>query len=116
MKADYVLDPANETSTKVMEVTEATGVDVVLEISGNPEHPPGLRFTAGGKSIVAGHSSKPMELNLADDIIFKGAIVQGIKRTLDVQDLVPDERPCSKPISWIWARSSRRPQAMTDFK
>jgi threonine 3-dehydrogenase len=88
MKADYVLDPANEdVYKKVMQVTEGTGVDVVLEMSG---HPDAIRLgfkilRLGGRASLLGIPSKPMELNLADDIIFKGAIVQGINGRLMYQ-------------------------------
>jgi threonine 3-dehydrogenase len=81
MKADHVLDPAKDNVyEQVMAATGGTGVDVILEMSG---HPDAIRLgfkilRLGGRASLLGIPSRPMELNLADDIIFKGAIVQGI--------------------------------------
>ena len=63
-----------------MAATDGTGVDVILEMSG---HPDAIRLgfkilRLGGRASLLGIPSRPLELNLADDIIFKGAIVQGI--------------------------------------
>jgi len=56
------------------------GVDVVLEMSG---HPDALRqgfqmLRRGGRISLLGIPAKPLEIDLANDVIFKGAIVQGI--------------------------------------
>src|SRR5215469_8820064 len=81
MKADYVLNPAKDNVyEQVMDATGGTGVDVILEMSG---HPDAIRLgfkilRLGGRASLLGIPSKPMELNMADDIIFKGAMVQGI--------------------------------------
>src|SRR5258707_5895922 len=80
MKADFVLNPAkDDVYKKVMDSTGGIGVDVVLEMSG---HPDAIRlgfkiFRLGGRVSLLGFPSAPMELNLADDIILKGAILQG---------------------------------------
>jgi threonine 3-dehydrogenase len=85
MKADYVLNPAKDNVyEQVMETTGGIGVDVILEMSG---HPDAIRLgfkilRLGGRASLLGIPSKPMELNMADDIIFKGAIVQGINGRL----------------------------------
>ncbi len=85
MKADHVLNPAKDNVYEyVMNATEGTGVDVILEMSG---HPDAIRLgfkilRLGGRASLLGIPSKPMELNLADDIIFKGAVVQGINGRL----------------------------------
>lgn len=81
MGADLVVDP--EKSDAVEEVlahTSGAGADVVLEMSG---HPRGVRqafrmLRRGGRISMLGIPSKPMEIDLANDIIFKGALVQGI--------------------------------------
>jgi threonine 3-dehydrogenase len=61
-------------------VTGGAGPDVVLEMSGHPE---AIRngFAAlrnGGTVALLGLPSRPVELNLPNDIIFKGATVLGI--------------------------------------
>jgi threonine 3-dehydrogenase len=81
MKADYVLDPAKDDVKKiVLEHTNGTGVDVVAEMSGNGN---AIRMgfdilRLGGRVSLLGTPTKPVELNLADAIIFKGATVLGI--------------------------------------
>ncbi len=85
MKADYVLDPSTEDVMGiVMEATGGIGVDVVLEMSGKT---PGIRagfniLRLGGRVSLLGIPSKPVELDFADDLIFKGATVQGINGRL----------------------------------
>ena len=81
MGADVTLDPAVDNVTKpVLEATGGTGVDVLLEMSGHPE---AIRMgfsilRTGGRASLLGIPSRPFELDFARDIIFKGAIVQGI--------------------------------------
>jgi threonine 3-dehydrogenase len=88
MKADYALNPAQDNVyEKVLAATDDTGVDVVLEMSG---HPDAIRLgfkilRLGGRASLLGIPSRPMELNLADDIIFKGAKVEGINGRLMYQ-------------------------------
>ena len=85
MKADYVFNPAkDQVYEKVMEATDGTGVDVLLEMSG---HPDAIRLgfkilRLGGRASLLGIPSRPMELNLSEDIIFKGARVEGINGRL----------------------------------
>ena len=85
MKADYVLNPAKEDVKKIVfEATSGVGVDVVLEMSGKT---PGIRLgfdilRLGGRVSLLGIPSKPVELNFAEDLIFKGATVQGINGRL----------------------------------
>ncbi len=85
MKADYVLDPSTQDVKKiVMEATGGIGVDVVLEMSGKT---PGIRtgfdiLRLGGRVSLLGIPSKPVELDFANDLIFKGANVQGINGRL----------------------------------
>jgi len=81
MKADYVLDPATQDVRQmVREATAGTGVDVVLEMAG---HPDAIRtgfdiLRRGGRMSLLGIPSKPIQLDFADDIIFRGITVQGI--------------------------------------
>ncbi|HEV2987822.1 MAG TPA: L-threonine 3-dehydrogenase [Candidatus Angelobacter sp.] len=85
MKADFVLDPSTENVyEKVMTATDGIGVDVMLEMSGKSD---AIRLgfkilRLGGRVSLLGIPSKPVEFNLADDFIFKGAVVQGINGRL----------------------------------
>ncbi|MBV8205170.1 MAG: L-threonine 3-dehydrogenase [Acidobacteria bacterium] len=85
MKADFVLDPAQQdVFSIVMDHTGGAGVDVVAEMAGKTEAIRlGFRILRrGGRMSMLGIPSRPVELNLADDIIFKGAVVQGINGRL----------------------------------
>jgi threonine 3-dehydrogenase len=81
MKADLVLDPATEDVRKIVrDHTNGYGVDVLLEMAG---HRDAVRLgfdilRTGGRVSLLGIASRPMELDLARDIIFKGATVLGI--------------------------------------
>jgi threonine 3-dehydrogenase len=81
MGADLALDPAEDGVEKqILEATGGTGVDVLLEMSG---HPAAMKLgfallRTGGRASLLGIPSRPVELDFARDIIFKGATVQGI--------------------------------------
>lgn len=81
MGADLVLDPTKDNvDEQIHDLTGGTGVDVLLEMSG---HPAAIRqgfslLRTGGRASLLGIPSRPIELDLARDIIFKGATVQGI--------------------------------------
>jgi threonine 3-dehydrogenase len=81
MGADLVLDPAQDkVEEQIMEATGGTGVDVLLEMSGHPAATK-LGFALlrkGGRASLLGIPSQPFEMNIARDIIFKGAVVHGI--------------------------------------
>ena len=76
-----MIDPKKADPVEVvLAETQGAGADVVLEMSG---HPKAIRqafamLRRGGRISLLGIPSKPLELDLANDIIFKGAIVQGI--------------------------------------
>jgi threonine 3-dehydrogenase len=81
MGADLVIDPAEtDPVAAVLGETHGLGVDVVLEMSGNPQavRQAFQMLRRGGRVSLLGIPSKPLELDLATDIIFKGALVQGI--------------------------------------
>ena len=79
--ASLVVDPEKSDATaEVLAATNGVGADVVLEMSG---HPRAVRqafqmLRRGGRISLLGIPSKPLELDLANDVIFKGATVQGI--------------------------------------
>ncbi len=81
MGATLAIDPAaTDPAAAVLEATGGVGVDVVLEMSGNAK---AIRqafqmLRRGGRISLLGIPSKPLELDLANDVIFKGAVVQGI--------------------------------------
>ncbi len=81
MRADLVLDPTSQdVRTIVRDHTNGYGVDVLLEMAGQ-EDAVKLGFDilrSGGRASLLGIPSQPFELDLARDIIFKGATVLGI--------------------------------------
>ncbi len=85
MKADYVLDPTKDDVLGiVLDATNGIGVDVLLEMAGHPDaiHLGFDILRRGGRASLLGIPSKPVTMDLADQIIFKGAVVQGINGRL----------------------------------
>lgn len=81
MGADVVLNPAAEDAVaKILEATNGTGVDALLEMSGNPTAiQQGFKaLRAGGRASLLGIPTENVPLDLVNDVIFKGATVQGI--------------------------------------
>ena len=81
MGADYVVNPAAEDPVKrIRELTDGTGVDALLEMSGNPKAiQQGFKaLRAGGRASLLGIPTENVPLDLVEDVIFKGATVQGI--------------------------------------
>ncbi len=81
MGADFALNPAAEDVVKkILEATGGTGVDVLLEMSGHPAAiQQGFKaLRAGGRASLLGIPTEAVQLDLVQDVIFKGATVQGI--------------------------------------
>jgi len=81
MGADLVLNPAAENAVaKILAETGGTGVDALLEMSGNPMAiQQGFKaLRAGGRAALLGIPTESVPLDLVNDVIFKGATVQGI--------------------------------------
>src|SRR6202051_5380088 len=81
MGADGVINPAAEDSVaRIMNETDGTGVDVLLEMSGNPAAiQQGFKaLRPGGRASLLGIPTESVPLDLVNDVIFKGATVQGI--------------------------------------
>jgi len=81
MGADLVLNPVREDPVrKILDATGGTGVDVLLEMSGNPTAiQQGFKaLRAGGRASLLGIPTENVPLDLVQDVIFKGATVQGI--------------------------------------
>lgn len=78
--ADFAFDARDEWISGVHSLTEELGADVLLEMSGNA-HAIRQGFTAlagGGTAALLGIPGKPIEIDLSNEIIFKGATVHGI--------------------------------------
>jgi len=81
MGADVVMNPATEDAVKtILNETSGTGVDALLEMSGNPSAiQQGFEaLRAGGRASLLGIPTENVPLDLVNDVIFKGATVQGI--------------------------------------
>jgi threonine 3-dehydrogenase len=81
MGADVVLNPTQtDAVARIKAETGGTGVDVLLEMSGNPAAiQQGFRaLRAGGRASLLGIPTESVPLDLVNDVIFKGATVQGI--------------------------------------
>lgn len=81
MGANFVLNPLTEDPVKrILDATGETGVDVLLEMSGHPAAiQQGFKaLRAGGRASLLGIPTENVPLDLVQDVIFKGATVQGI--------------------------------------
>ena len=81
MGADEALDPAKGDVVKhILDATDGAGVDVMLEMSGHPDaiHKGFQMLRPGGRASLLGIPKDPVTLDLVNDVIFKGATVQGI--------------------------------------
>jgi len=80
MGADVVIDGHEDVVARLRELTGGVGVDVVLEMSGAEI---AIRqgfeaVTNGGRVSLLGIPERPITLDLASDVIFKGLRVYGI--------------------------------------
>lgn len=80
MGANAVYESVQAAETEILASTPGQGVDVGLEFSGNPDGIRGtLRLTRrGGRVSLLGIPGRPLELDLARDVIFKGLTLLGI--------------------------------------
>ncbi len=81
MGADVAINPASEDAVaRILDETRGTGVDVLLEMSGNPTaiQQGFAALRAGGRASLLGIPTENVQLDLVKDVIFKGATVQGI--------------------------------------
>jgi threonine 3-dehydrogenase len=78
--ADVVLDATGDVVETVRAMTGGVGVDVVLEMSGaEPAIRQGLQaVTNGGRVSLLGLPSRPVTLDLNNEVIFKGIRIYGI--------------------------------------
>jgi threonine 3-dehydrogenase len=70
----------SEAAAAVQRATAGYGVDVVLEMSGVPAaiHQAFALVRVGGRVQMLGIPAKPMEVNFASEVIFKGITVYGV--------------------------------------
>jgi threonine 3-dehydrogenase len=81
MGADVLCDPIHDNvEAMVKAATGGNGVDVLLEMSGHGAAiAQGFRILRmGGRASLLGIPSRPVEMDLANAVIFKGAEVHGI--------------------------------------
>lgn len=115
MGADVLVDAGSEpVAERIRSLTDGQGVDAVLEMSG---HPAGIRdalgaVRSGGWVGLLGLPGAPVELDLANSIIFKAVRVEGIfgrrmwqtweqmtvllKRGLDVSPIITHRLPLER--------------------
>ncbi|UAC49450.1 L-threonine 3-dehydrogenase [Bacillus aquiflavi] len=81
MGATTVVNSKNEHPLKIInQLTKGNGVDVVCEMSGHPiAIDQGLKMvTNGGRVTILSLPTRPVEIDITNDIVFKGVTVQGI--------------------------------------
>ncbi|OIK13212.1 L-threonine 3-dehydrogenase [Bacillus sp. MUM 13] len=81
MGADFTVNSGQEDPLQqAYNLTDGNGVDVVCEMSGHPAAiNQGFKMaTNGGRVSILSLPVKPVEINITDDIVFKGLTVQGI--------------------------------------
>ena len=73
-------DSKVDVKKEIMGATDGRGADVFLEMAGSPQAmKDGLAtLRAGGRASILGVFSKPFELDVTGDIVFKGARISGI--------------------------------------
>ena len=80
MGADETIDAGDDVVARLREATGGVGVDIVLEMSGAES---AIRqgfaaVTNGGRVSLLGLPSRPIMMDLSDEVIFKGIRVYGI--------------------------------------
>jgi threonine 3-dehydrogenase len=81
MGATRVYDPVKDKVVEeILRETQNEGVDIVLEMSGNPNalHQGFKVLTPGGRFTAFGIPAEPLTIDLSEEIIFKGVHVLGI--------------------------------------
>lgn len=79
--ADVIINPLeDDVVAAVKKATNGKGIDVVCEFSGNKSaiEQAFKYIKAGGKMSMLGLPSKNIEINLADDVVFKGITIYGV--------------------------------------
>ncbi|MBI4211464.1 MAG: L-threonine 3-dehydrogenase [Deltaproteobacteria bacterium] len=90
---DHVIDVRSvDPRKRIAEITDGLGVDVVLEMSGSPKaiHDGLAVVRSGGTFTFFGVPSKSMEIDVANEIIFKGITMHAIygRRMFETWDVM----------------------------
>lgn len=93
LNADAIINPLEEdVITRIMELTNHKGVDVICEMSGKVDAiKAGFKYLkAGGHYAMLGVPDKPLSIDVATDIVFKGITMVGIagRRMFETWDQV----------------------------
>jgi threonine 3-dehydrogenase len=81
IEPDLILNPTEvDVVEEISNATDGIGIDVLLEMSGNPSalHEGFAVLRSGGYAALLGLPSNPVEMALNEEIIFKGATVYGV--------------------------------------
>jgi threonine 3-dehydrogenase len=123
--ADELLDGADpDLVAKIVKLSGGYGADRTLEMSGNNKAiTNGLRcLKKGGTFAAFGLPSRPIELDLANDVIFKGRTILGIVGRLmfetwrQMQELLDSGRLNPRPIITHTFKLAEFEKAITTFK
>lgn len=78
--ADYTINPTRDDTDLITRVTDGEGVDVALEMSGNPAaiHKCFLYVKNGGRVTLFGIPEAQVSFDMTNEIIFKGIRVYGV--------------------------------------
>jgi len=78
--ADYTVNPTRDDTDLITRVTDGEGVDVALEMSGNPAaiHKCFLYVKNGGRVTLFGIPEAQVSFDMTNEIIFKGIRVYGV--------------------------------------
>ncbi|WP_026692405.1 L-threonine 3-dehydrogenase [Peribacillus kribbensis] len=107
MGADHLINSSKEDPLEVVDkLTGGNGVDVVCEMSGHPiAMNQGFKMvTNGGRVSILSLPVKPVEIDITNDVVFKGITVQGITGRLmfktwqQVSNLLASGRVDVKPM------------------
>lgn len=79
-----ITDPDTDVVATILDATDDVGVDAVLEMTGNQQAiDEGLKvLRKGGRFSAFGIPSEPLQMDLANGIVFKGARILGINGRL----------------------------------
>lgn len=107
MGADVAIDPSKGNAIQqVLDETDGAGADVLLEMSGHPDaiHQGFQMLRNGGRASLLGIPKDPVTFDLVNDVIFKGATVQGIygrkmfETWVQMTDLLKENRLNLEPL------------------
>lgn len=92
--ADYVINAKDDVDKKIREIFGKNGVDVVCEMSGNPKAlNQALHYLkAGGHLSILGIPNHKVEIDITNDIVFKGINIHGItgREMFETWDVIKD--------------------------